>query len=75
MFSRLYTQILNQYPYVENCQCFNHSYIDSGIFGITLSLVPQAAGVGVQMIGNELSKLLTKENGMTMNEVERAKNN
>lgn len=73
MFSRLYTQILNQYPYVENCQCFNHSYIDSGIFGITLSLVPQAAGVGVQMIGNELSKLLTKENGMTMNEVERAK--
>jgi processing peptidase subunit alpha len=73
MFSRLYTQILNQYPYVENCQCFNHSYIDSGIFGITLSLVPQAAGVGVQMIGNELSKLLTTESGMTTKEVDRAK--
>ena len=50
MFSRLYTKVLNKYPFVENCMSFNHSYIDSGIFGITLSLVPEAAHVSSQSL-------------------------
>ncbi|KAK8076476.1 insulinase [Apiospora phragmitis] len=36
MYSRLYTGVLNQYGWVEQCQAFNHSYTDSGLFGISL---------------------------------------
>ena len=77
MFSRLYTKVLNKYPFVENCMCFNHSYLDSGIFGITLSLVPEAAHVSSQIISHELAKLLnvdTKSGGLSEQEVKRAKN-
>lgn len=77
MFSRLYTKVLNKYPFVENCMSFNHSYIDSGIFGITLSLVPEAAHVSSQIIAHELSQLLVTEEsqgGMNAKEVKRAKN-
>lgn len=77
MFSRLYTKVLNKYPFVENCMCFNHSYLDSGIFGITLSLVPEAAHVSSQIISHELAKLLhldTKSGGLNEQEVKRAKN-
>ncbi|CCE85844.1 Piso0_005480 [Millerozyma farinosa CBS 7064] len=77
MFSRLYTRVLNQYAFVENCSCFNHSYINSGLFGITISCTPNAAHVMSQIICFELSKLLEKdpkEGGLKENEVKRAKN-
>ena len=77
MFSRLYTRVLNQYAFVENCSCFNHSYIDSGLFGVTISCAPNAAHVMSQIICFELSKLLEKDTaqgGLTEKEVKRAKN-
>lgn len=77
MFSRLYTKVLNQYAFVENCLCFNHSYIGSGLFGITISCSPNAAHVMSQIICYELSKLMEKDpknGGLTEKEVKRAKN-
>lgn len=77
MFSRLYTRVLNQYAFVENCSCFNHSYIDSGLFGVTISCAPSAANVMSQIVCFELSKLLEADpsaGGLTENEVKRAKN-
>ncbi|KAK6462986.1 Metalloenzyme, LuxS/M16 peptidase-like protein [Scheffersomyces coipomensis] len=77
MFSRLYTRVLNQYAFVENCMSFNHSYVDSGLFGVTISCSPNAAHVMSQIICFELSKLLErdpKNGGLTESEVKRAKN-
>lgn len=77
MFSRLYTRVLNQYAFVENCMSFNHSYLDSGLFGITISCLPNAAHVMSQIICFELSKLLEPDpanGGLTEKEVKRAKN-
>ena len=77
MFSRLYTRVLNQYGFVENCMCFNHSYVGSGLFGITMSCMPQTAPVMAHIICFELSKLLEKdpsEGGITDSEFDRAKN-
>lgn len=73
MFLRLYTHVLNQYGYVENCLAFNHLYVGLGLFGITISAVPAAAHVMPQIVCMELSQLLEK-NGLTDSEVERAKN-
>ncbi|ODV81648.1 LuxS/MPP-like metallohydrolase [Suhomyces tanzawaensis NRRL Y-17324] len=77
MFSRLYTRVLNQYAFVENCMSFNHSYVDSGLFGVTISCSPNAAHVMSQIICFELSKLLETDpskGGLTEKEVKRAKN-
>lgn len=77
MFSRLYTRVLNQYAFVENCMSFNHSYINSGLFGVSISCSPNAAHVMSQIISFELSKLLEKDpskGGLTEKEVKRAKN-
>lgn len=77
MFSRLYTRVLNQYAFVENCMSFNHSYINSGLFGITISCSPNAAHIMSQIICHELSMLLEKDpskGGITENEFKRAKN-
>lgn len=77
MFLRLYTRVLNQYAFVENCMSFNHLYINSGLFGITISCSPNAAHVMSQIICFELSKLLEKDSekgGLTQSEVKRAKN-
>lgn len=77
MFSRLYTQVLNRYGFVENCMAFNHAYIGSGLFGITISCSPDAAHVTSQIIGYELSKLLetnTDKGALNEKEVARAKN-
>lgn len=77
MFSRLYTRVLNQYAFVENCMAFNHSYLNSGLFGITISCSPNAAHVMSQIICLEFSKLLEKDpakGGLSLSEVSRAKN-
>lgn len=73
MFSRLYTRVLNRYPFIENCTSFNHSYVDSGLFGINISASPNAAHVMPQIIASELSSLL-EPNAITDNEFTRARN-
>ncbi|GAA6027782.1 hypothetical protein JCM8097_001715 [Rhodosporidiobolus ruineniae] len=40
MYSRLYTQVLNQYHAVDFCSSFHHCYLDSGLFGLSISVHP-----------------------------------
>lgn len=75
MYSRLYTHVLNQYYFVENCVSFNHAYSDSGIFGISLSCIPQAAPQAAEVIAQQFYNCFA--NGalrLTDAEVSRAKN-
>ena len=68
--------MLNQYAWVESCVAFNHSYTDSGLFGISASCVPSKIGQMVEVICRELHAL-TLETGfsaLSTGEVVRAKN-
>jgi processing peptidase subunit alpha len=75
MYSRLYTQVLNQFYYIENCISFNHSYMDSGLFGISASCIPQAAPYLAEVICRQLAQTFSKTTGaLNEKEVDRAKN-
>lgn len=75
MYSRLYTQVLNQFYYIESCISFNHSYEDSGLFGISASCIPQAAPYLAEVICRQLAQTFDKSSGgLNDNEVNRAKN-
>ncbi|OJJ49810.1 hypothetical protein ASPZODRAFT_128340 [Penicilliopsis zonata CBS 506.65] len=76
MYSRLYTNVLNQHGWVESCIAFNHSYTDSGIFGISASCSPTRTTEMLEVMCREL-QALTLDNGYTAlqaHEVNRAKN-
>lgn len=76
MYSRLYTNVLNQHGWVESCVAFNHSYTDSGLFGIAATCEPGKVGFMVDVICRELQNL-TLDSGFTSlqaAEVNRAKN-
>ncbi|KAK0722442.1 mitochondrial processing peptidase alpha subunit-like protein [Lasiosphaeria miniovina] len=76
MYSRLYTNVLNQHGWVESCMAFNHSYTDSGLFGIAASCYPGRTLAMLQVMCREL-QALTHEGGFSaLNEIEvaRAKN-
>ncbi|VVT54583.1 uncharacterized protein SAPINGB_P004148 [Magnusiomyces paraingens] len=75
MYSRLYTQVLNQFPYIESCIAFNHSYTDSGLFGISASCVPNFAPYLAEILCRQFSMTFTTGAGaLTKTEVQRAKN-
>src|ERR1700712_865815 len=57
MYSRLYTNVLNQHAWVENCMAFNHGYSDSGLFGISAICIPQTAGGMLDVMCAELAAL------------------
>lgn len=76
MYSRLYTNVLNQHGWVESCVAFNHSYTDSGIFGISASCSPTRTTEMLEVMCRELQSL-TLDTGYTAlqtQEVNRAKN-
>ncbi|KAJ5091621.1 hypothetical protein NUU61_006491 [Penicillium alfredii] len=76
MYSRLYTNVLNQHGWVESCIAFNHSYTDSGIFGISASCSPTRTTEMLEVMCRELQSL-TLDSGFTAlqtQEVNRAKN-
>ncbi|EGG11482.1 mitochondrial processing peptidase [Melampsora larici-populina 98AG31] len=82
MYSRLYTRVLNPHPEVDFCQAFHHSYSDSGLFGIGMSVVPEFVDYVPEIIGEQLN-LISKpmigsqrnqRNGINQNELNRAKN-
>lgn len=76
MYSRLYTNVLNQHGWIDSCVAFNHSYTDSGLFGIAGSCIPSQAGALVDVICSQLSDLMS-EHGIRapgIIEVNRAKN-
>ncbi|KAL8661851.1 MAG: hypothetical protein Q9202_005209 [Teloschistes flavicans] len=76
MYSRLYTNVLNQYGWVESCVAFNHSYKDSGLFGISASCNPQRITMMLEVICRELQNLSldTGFSSLKPVEVNRAKN-
>ena len=76
MYSRLYRNVLNQHGWVESCVAFNHSYTDSGLFGISASCKPSMTLQMLEVMCKEL-KNLTLEGGYAAlqdEEVSRAKN-
>ncbi|KAF1346186.1 Metalloenzyme, LuxS/M16 peptidase-like protein [Delphinella strobiligena] len=76
MYSRLYTGVLNQHAWVENCVAFNHAYTDSGIFGISASCSTPFTMQMLQVMCLQLMNL-GKETGigrLMEGEVKRAKN-
>lgn len=54
MYSRLFTNVLNQHYWVESCQAFNHCYTDSGLFGIAGSCTPEYTNALIEVICREL---------------------
>jgi len=76
MYSRLYTNVLNQHAWVENCMAFNHSYTDSGLFGISALCLPGRTHHMLDVMCQEL-RALTLDTGFSAlgeTEVQRAKN-
>ncbi|KAI8666578.1 hypothetical protein NCS57_00883200 [Fusarium keratoplasticum] len=76
MYSRLYTNVLNQHGWVESCVAFNHSYTDSGLFGISASCLPGRTAAMLDVMCQEL-RALTLTTGFSRlqeTEVARAKN-
>ncbi|KAI0911960.1 peptidase M16 inactive domain-containing protein [Ustulina deusta] len=76
MYSRLYTSVLNQHAWVENCMAFNHSYTDSGLFGISALCTPGRTQNMLDAMCQEL-RGLTLDTGfsrLSEAEVQRAKN-
>ena len=57
MYSRLYTNVLNQHGWVESCVAFNHSYTDSGLFGISSSCSPSKVVPMLDVMCRELQAL------------------
>ncbi|AET41515.1 mitochondrial-processing protease subunit alpha Ecym_8230 [Eremothecium cymbalariae DBVPG len=76
MYSRLYTDVLNRYHFVDNCVAFNHAYSDSGLFGISMSAHPDAAPYMAPLIAQQFLNLLSHESShkLSNEEVNRAKN-
>jgi processing peptidase subunit alpha len=75
MYSRLYTNVLNQHGWVENCVAFNHGYSDSGVFGISSSCSPSHVNAMLDVMCRELKSLYSTGRGsLTQREVDRAKN-
>ena len=76
MYSRLYTNVLNQHGWVESCVAFNHSYTDSGLFGISASCTPNRVSQMLDAMCRELQNLTLDHGFSALNEAEvsRAKN-
>ncbi|KAK5664337.1 hypothetical protein OQA88_560 [Cercophora sp. LCS_1] len=76
MYSRLYTNVLNQHGWVDSCVAFNHSYTDSGLFGIAASCIPGHAANMLQVMCRELQSLTHTSGFSALNDIEvaRAKN-
>ena len=76
MYSRLYTNVLNQFHAVDHCASFHHCYADSGLFGISASVHPSFSSTIPYVIAREL-ELCTSGNyrgSVTKAELARAKN-
>merc|ERR1719420_2449500 len=59
MHTRLYTEVLNRYHWVESCQASSVMYVDSGLFSIYGTVLPQHSGDFVTVISRIISSLAT----------------
>lgn len=76
MYSRLYSNVLNQHHSVDFCASFHHCYADSGLFGIAASVKPSFNGHIANIIARELDSLTSPHarGAVTSSELARAKN-
>ncbi|KAM3182396.1 hypothetical protein ACTXT7_012473 [Hymenolepis weldensis] len=72
MYSRLYTNVLNQYHWVNSAQATNHVYADAGIFAVAGSAEPSNLHRLIRVLANELR--YTAEAPISEEELQRAKN-
>lgn len=75
MYSRLYTQMLNRYSWLEHARVFSQDYQSNrigGLFGINASCLPKYAPKLVKLMTSYLSNQLTAS--LTTIELSRAKN-
>lgn len=70
MHSRLYTEVMQQHHFVENCVAFNEQHSDAGLFGVYLSGAAQDATHLVDIARTQLKSLVK----FSAEEVSRAKN-
>ncbi|KAI9013170.1 Metalloenzyme, LuxS/M16 peptidase-like protein [Gaertneriomyces semiglobifer] len=73
MYTRLYTQVLNQYHWIESCNMVNFSYKDAGLFGIQAA-VPPSFEAHNQVIHILCDQLLRMTMEIKEEELSRAKN-
>lgn len=75
MYSRLYTRVLNQHWKVDFCSAFNHSYIDSGLFGMGIAVTPDYTTQAPRIIAQQLESLMSSgASALSEEELRRAKN-
>ncbi|BGP14705.1 hypothetical protein JCM10213_006215 [Rhodosporidiobolus nylandii] len=75
MYSRLYTQVLNQYHAVDFCSSFHHCYLDSGLFGMSISVHPSFLARTPDLIAQQLDSVTRPmPNGVGEPELARARN-
>ena len=54
MHSRLYTRVLNPYPWMQNCTAFNSVYNETGVVGIFAAAESSHAESCVDVLVKEL---------------------
>jgi processing peptidase subunit alpha len=76
MYSRLYSNVLNQHHAVDYCAAFHHCYGDSGLFGIAIAVEPSFNAYIPSIISRELESVCnpTSRGGVRQEELTRAKN-
>ncbi|GAA5909894.1 hypothetical protein JCM6882_002044 [Rhodosporidiobolus microsporus] len=75
MYSRLYTSVLNQYHAVDFCSAFHHCYLDSGLFGISISVHPSFLNRTPDLIAQQLDSVTRPmPGGIGEPELRRARN-
>ncbi|KAI3645381.1 hypothetical protein MP228_008309 [Amoeboaphelidium protococcarum] len=72
MYSRLYTNVLNRYYWVESISAQNHSYSDNGIFVYHATVPHHAVTNALKVIGTEIQKVI--DSPILDIELQRAKN-
>lgn len=75
MYSRLYTSVLNQYHQVDFCSAFHHCYLDSGLFGLSISVNHNFVGRMPELVATQLDSITRSvRGGMGQGDLERARN-
>jgi len=72
MYTRLYTQCLNQYSFMESMEAFVSFNEQRGILGIDAAVPPEYLGHSVRIIVDQLVKLAVEP--VTREELDRARN-
>lgn len=77
MYSRFYTNILNQHPNIDHCSAFHHIYSESSLFGVFASFYNSGHGnksttLVLRYLADQLQELQIAP--VRLQELERAKN-